>query len=90
MPAPSQKRLTVMTFEHLVLPFTRSYMADGDIPPLRQASQILIPFCLHISFILFTIASFSIMAASPITEFLYGIPQLLYARNIFSSRGVPR
>ena len=59
-----------MTLEHFVLPFTKSYIADGDIPPLRQASQILIAFFLHISCTLVTIASFNfIIVFSPIMEF---------------------
>lgn len=58
IPAPSQKRLIVITLEHFVLPLIRSYIAEGDIPALREASQMLRLFSLHISYIRFTIASF--------------------------------
>ena len=49
IPAPSQNRFIVITFEHFVLPFMRSYIADGDIPPFRDASQMFIFFSLQIS-----------------------------------------
>ena len=63
MPAPSQKRLTVITFEHFVLPFIRSYIAEGDIPPLSEASQMFNPFSWHTSCMRFIIASFNFIIA---------------------------
>ena len=49
MPAPSQKLFTVSTLEHFVLPFIRSYIAEGDFPPPSAASQTEMPFSSHIS-----------------------------------------
>lgn len=61
MPAPSQKLLTVSTLEHFVLPFIRSYIAEGDFPPPSAASQMLTSFSRHISSILLIIASLSLI-----------------------------
>ena len=64
MPAPSQNRLMVTTLEHFVLPFFKSYKADGDIPPLSEASHTFDPFSAQISFILLIMASFIFMIVS--------------------------
>ncbi len=56
IPAPSQKLNTVETLGHFVRPFIKSYNADGDLPPPRQAPHTFLPRSSQISFILFTIA----------------------------------